>query len=196
MRTILFVDDHPIFREGLRRTLEGEIVGLMVHCACDAKTTLAKLESGVDIDFLLTDYKLPDQDGLALIEAVRRLYPTVAAGLLCADLPFALLSRARMLGIAFCMSKGRSTGDLVAALQVVFEGGQYFEDVPPQGGPISPRRYEILALASKGHSDKVISDQLRISENTVRNHWKYIFTQLGVGSRTEAVGKAIRQGMI
>lgn len=196
MRTILFVDDHPIFREGLRRTLEGEIAGLRVHCASDAKTALERLWSGLDIDLLLSDYKLPDQDGLTLIQVVRRQYPTVAAGLLCADLPFALLSRARALGIVLCMSKGRSASDLVVALQSVFEGGRCFEDVLLRSGQISPRRYEILALASKGHSDKVIGDQLRISENTVRNHWKYIFTQLGVSCRTEAVGKAIRQGMI
>ncbi len=196
MRTILFVDDHPIFREGFCRTLEAEIADLSVLCAPDAATTLDMVRSEPDIDLLLTDYKLPDQDGLALIAEVRRSFPTIAVGLLCADLPFALLARARALGVVLCMSKGRPSGNLVAALRIVFDGGQAFEDVPAVGGPISPRRQDILMLASKGHSDKVIGDRLGVSENTVRNHWKWIFDQLDVSSRTEAVGKAIRQGMI
>jgi DNA-binding NarL/FixJ family response regulator len=198
VRTILFVDDHPIFRDGFQRNLESEVADLTVLSAADAKSALRTLESGRDVDLLLTDYKLPDQDGLALIAAARRLFPTMGTGLLCADLTFAVMAQARALGVLLCMSKARGTGDLVAAIRIVFQGGQVYDgDVSASaGGPVSPRRREILLLASKGQADKAIAEQLGVSENTVRNHWKYIFDQLEVNSRTEAVGKAIRQGMI
>jgi len=198
VRTILFVDDHPIFRDGFRRNLESEVDDLTVLPVADSNSALRTLESGRDVDLLLTDYKLPDQDGLSLIGAVRRSFPTMGTGLLCADLTFAVMAQARALGVLLCMSKSRATGDLVAAIQVVFQGGQVFDgDISAAvGNPVSPRRREILSLASKGHSDKAIAERLGVSENTVRNHWKYIFDQLSVSSRTEAVGRAIRQGMI
>ena len=198
VRTILFVDDHPIFRDGFRRTLETEIADLTVLSAADATSALRVLEGGQDIDLVLTDYKLPDQDGLSLVGVVRRSFPTVGTGLLCADLSFALMAQARALGVVLCMSKALAAGDLVAAIRIVFQGGQVFDDevAAAAGGSVSARRRQILALASEGHSDKVIAERLAVSENTVRNHWKYIFDQLDVMSRTEAVGKAIRQGMI
>jgi DNA-binding NarL/FixJ family response regulator len=197
VRTILFVDDHPIFREGLRRTLEAEFADISVDAAADAASALRALESGLDVDLLLADYKLPDRDGLSLIGEVRRVYPAVGTGLLCADLSSALIAEARALGVALCLSKARATGNLVAAIRSVFEGREVFEDATPAvTGAVSPRRRQILALASGGASDKAIAGELGVSENTVRNHWKYIFEQLGAGSRTQAVGKAIRQGMI
>ena len=198
VRTILFVDDHPIFREGLRRTLESAVANLSVLPVDDASSARRTLQSGRDCDLLLTDYRLPDEDGLSLIHWVRRSFPTIGTGLFCADLSFALIAQARALGVVLCISKARAADDLVSAIQTVFHGGQVFDDIAGQDAPsvISPRRREILVLASKGLPDKTIGDQLGVSENTIRNHWKYIFEQLGVNSRTEAVSKAIRRAMI
>ncbi|HMN70647.1 MAG TPA: response regulator transcription factor [Rhodoblastus sp.] len=198
MRTILFVDDHPVFRDGLRRTLEADIADLDVVTVGDAASALNLLESGRDVDLLLTDYRLPDRDGLALLADARRSFPTVGAGLLCGDLSPALLREARALGAILCLSKARAPADIVAAVRDVFQGGQAFERTSGdcEANRMSSRRREILALASRGHPDKVIGARLGVSENTIRNHWKYIFEQLSVNSRTEAVGKAIRRGMI
>ena len=197
VRTILFVDDHPVFREGLKRTLEAEIPDLSVIAVGDAAASLQILASGRDVDLLLADYRLPDENGLALLARVRRGYPTVGAGLFCSDLTPALIHEARSLGAVLCLSKARAPAELVAAIRSVFQGGEVFEaaHVDPDSN-ISTRRREILALAAQGHPDKVIGGRLGVSENTVRNHWKYIFEQLSVNSRTEAVGKAIRRGMI
>ena len=98
VRTILFVDDHPVFREGLKRTLEAEIPDLSVIAVGDAAASLQILASGRDVDLLLADYRLPDENGLALLARVRRGYPTVGAGLFCSDLTPALIHEARSLG--------------------------------------------------------------------------------------------------
>ena len=64
------------------------------------------------------------------------------------------------------------------------------------GALISERRRDILTFASKGWPDKLIGEELGITESTVRNHWHHIFRRLGVNNRTEAVTRALRQKII
>ena len=197
VRTILFVNDHPVFREGLKRTLEAEIADLSVIPTGDCASAMQFLHSGADVDLVLADYRLPDDDGLALMARVRRQFPTIGVGLFCSDLRPGLVREAQALGAVMCLSKTRAPTEIVAALRDVFQGGHAFETgAHGAENQISSRRREILTLAAQGHPDKVIGGRLGVSENTVRNHWKYIFEQLSVNSRTEAVGKAIRRGMI
>lgn len=199
MKTMLFVDDHPIYRDGLRRALEARLSGLTVVAAGTAAEAQSLLAGNGAIDLCLADFRLPDGDGLDLIAAVRKAHPTVAVAILCGEPTQALARDVRALGGVACLSKELDTERLVAAIQAIFDGEEVFLAPPSAGGaagPLSDRRRDILVYASKGWPDKMISDELGITESTVRNHWHHIFRRLGVTNRTEAVTKALRQKLI
>jgi DNA-binding NarL/FixJ family response regulator len=196
---MLFVDDHPIYRDGLQRALTDALPDLRILTAAGTNAALTLLADTSDVDFCLADYRLADGDGVSLLEAVRRTYPEIAIGLLCADPPAGLIDRVKAMGGVACLSKDRDIDSLASAIDVIFNGGLMFDDnaLPvAYHRSLSIRRREILMLAGKGHLDKQIGEQLNISESTVRNHWQHIFVSLDAGNRTEAVVKAIRLGLI
>lgn len=191
---LLFVDDHPLYREGVRHTLRESLANLSVHLAEDEATALACLRHEPDIDLVLADQRLAQTKGLDLLDRIGLEFPTVARGLLCADLTPQLAAAARDSGCIACLDKQRDINSLAYALDTIFNGGIVF-DVPPRPEPptrLSEKRQEIVRLAALGCTNKEIARQMGISERTVKDHWSYIFTTLGVGSRAEAVSQAHR----
>lgn len=199
MKTMLFVDDHPIYRDGLQRALADALPDMRVLTTSGAEAALGLLEGTRDIDFCLADYRLADGDGISLLDEIRRRYPEIAIGLLCADPPAGIVDRLKAIGGVACLSKDRDTESLAAAIDTIFDGGLVFdENLLPTSSTLSMsiRRRKILQLAGKGYPDKQIGEQLEISESTVRNHWQHIFVRLEAGNRTEAVVKALQLGLI
>jgi DNA-binding NarL/FixJ family response regulator len=199
MRRILFVDDHPIYRDGVRRVLESNSPDVQVLTADGASSALKLLAEASEIDLCLTDQRLLDGEGADLARQVRELYPSIAVGLLCAEPTLTLANEMRAIGAVACLSKDRDTTSLCDAIDTLYNGGSIFDDVARGGGTersLSLRRREILVFAGQGLLDKQISDKMGITESTVRNHWQHIFSQLNVSNRTEAVTKAVRQGLI
>jgi DNA-binding NarL/FixJ family response regulator len=198
---MLFVDDHPIYRDGLQRALADALPDLRVLTASGAEAALGLLEGTSDIDFCLADYRLADADGdgASLLDEIRLRYPEIAIGLLCADPPAGIVDRLKAIGGVACLSKDRDTDSLASAIDTIFNGGLVFDDIllpTSSSRSLSIRRRKILQLAGKGYPDKQIGEQLDISESTVRNHWQHIFLRLDAGNRTEAVVKALRLGLI
>jgi len=196
---MLFVDDHPIYRDGLQRALADALPDIRVLTAAGAEAALGLLEDAGDIDFCLADYRLADGDGASLLDEIRLRYPEIAIGLLCADPPAGIVDRLKAIGGVACLSKDRDTDSLASAIDTIFNGGLVFDEslVPASSSrSLSIRRRKILQLAGKGYPDKQIGEQLDISESTVRNHWQHIFVRLEAGNRTEAVVKALRLGLI
>jgi DNA-binding NarL/FixJ family response regulator len=195
--SLLFIDDHPIYCDAVRRTLELEIAELKVETAESCSSALQLLDRK-EVDLCLTDYRLPDGDGLSLLKNVRARFPLIAVGLLCGDLSLPLLEGAKSLGAVVCLSKDKTSADLVAAIRIAFSGGKVYD---PVGGGVaeselSLRRREILIYAGQGLLDKQISERLGVAESTIRAHWGRIFEQLQVGNRTEAVTTALRKRLI
>jgi len=199
VKTMLFVDDHPIYRDGLQRALADALPDIRVLTASGAEAALGLLEATRDIDFCLADYRLGDGDGASLLDEIHRRYPEIAIGLLCADPPAGIIERLKAIGGVACLSKDRDTDSLASAIDTIFNGGLVFDEslLPAASSrSLSIRRRKILQLAGKGYPDKQIGEQLEISESTVRNHWQHIFVRLEAGNRTEAVVKALRLGLI
>src|SRR5258708_2114757 len=161
MTTMLFVDDHPIYRDGLQRALMSALPGLRIHVTSGYRSALELLAVARDIDFCLADYRLVDGDGVSLIEEVRRNYPHIALGLLCADPLAGIVARVKAAGGVACLSKARDTGALASAIDTIFNGGLVFDDTPLPASlkhSLSSRRREILKLAGTGQLDKQIGD--------------------------------------
>jgi DNA-binding NarL/FixJ family response regulator len=198
MRSLLFVDDHPIYRDGLARTLATAMPDLSVTAVEGVRAALDWLAAH-EADLCLTDFRLADGDGMALVLQVRAQWPLTAVGLLCAEVTDLLVERAQAAGAVACLSKDRDAEALTAALEALYAGGVVFDSAMrshPAAPPFSLRRREILSMAAEGLLDKQIGDRLGISESTVRNHWQHMFLRLDVSNRTEAVSRAIRLGLI
>jgi DNA-binding NarL/FixJ family response regulator len=196
MRTLLYVDDHPLFLEGLRLALSIEWPDLRILTAASLAGALEILDRDTGVDLCLTDQRLGDGEGLRLIEIARERYPLLAIGILTGEVTGALARRARAAGAIACLTKERAIGSLAQAVRGLFEGEPAFDDAPATAEIITDRRRDILRMASDGMLDKQIGAQLEITESTVRNHWQHIFERLGASNRTEAVSKAIRLGII
>jgi DNA-binding NarL/FixJ family response regulator len=98
MRRILFVDDHPIYRDGVRRVLESSGPDVQVLTADGASAALKLLSEASDIDLCLTDQRLLDGEGASLARQIRELYPSIAVGLLCAEPTLTLANEMRAIG--------------------------------------------------------------------------------------------------
>jgi DNA-binding NarL/FixJ family response regulator len=197
-KRLLYVDDHPIYRDGVRRALEAAIEGLTVALADGVRQAQRILQDDRAIDLCLADYRLMDGDGFSLISAIRTSHPTVAVGVLSGEPTAALAAQVRAIGGVACLPKDMPTEALIDAVEAIFDGDEVFPPTirPPGQGALSEKRRTILLYASQGLPDKMISEKLGISESTVRNHWHHIFRRFGVTNRTEAVTQALRQRLI
>lgn len=198
MARLLFVDDHPLYRSGVERTLADAMPELDLVLAACADEALASLERCSDVDLCLTDLRLPGEDGLSLLQRVGARWPTVARGLLCGDPTPDVARRAKDLGCVACLSKARDLDALVDALATLFQGGTLFDTTPGliADGGLSDKRRVVLSLAARGWSNKQIARELGISERTVKDHWAHIFHRLTVGNRAEAVSRAHQMQLI
>lgn len=204
---ILVVDDHPLVREGLRQALKGldHQVTVLEAATCGRAFELADLH--LDIDLVLLDYQLPDINGLTGLEMLARQHPELPVVMLSGSLDPQLEQRLREGGAAGYLSKGCSSQDMLKVLRLVLSG----EDAEPdaalasgnapvpelEGQPaarLTHRQEEVLMMLLAGCTNKTISRELFISDETTRNHVSAILKFFGVQSRTQAVLAASRMG--
>lgn len=199
---VFLVDDHPILRMGLadmlRREPGLEVVG-SASCAGDALDALAREE----VDVLLTDLRMPDMGGDALIAEVRKRFPGVGVGVLTTYHSDEDVFNSIKAGAMAYVVKSASMDQIVEAIRCLKSGSTWF---PPQiskqltqrlsRAELSVREVEVLRLAAKGLRNREIGAELFISENTVRNHLVSLMSKLGTTYRTEAIATGIRQGIV
>lgn len=195
--TLLFIDDHPLYCEGLAYALAHGMPELRVLTVRNGPQALAVLENH-DVDLVLCDYRLPGDDGIHVLQRVAAIHPSIARGLLCADLTPGLAERAVGVGAVACLSKERDMESMTAVLRGLFAGETVFDVAPPNttGNGISEHRLRIIRLAAQGLSNKEIARELGIAERTVKDHWSVILDRLGAGNRIQAIRQARAQGLI
>jgi DNA-binding NarL/FixJ family response regulator len=209
---VVLADDHAVVRKGIREFLEEEGDIQVVAEAADgeqAVVEVAKHQPGVAV----LDIQMP---GLSGIEATRRIkaaHPDVRVLILTAydDDPyvFALLQA----GASGYILKTAGSAELVRAVRAVHRGESALDPAVAQkvvqqlttGRPLgaqtavealTEREVEVLRLAARGLTNKAIGRELGISDRTVQGHLANIYGKLNVGSRTEAVTEALKQGWI
>lgn len=196
--SLLFIDDHPLFRQGLVHTLGNAMPHMSIHDVGSLDAALEVLNR-LDIDLVLSDYRLEVGDGIAAIRQIRVLFPSVACGILCGEITAQLSRQARECGAVALLSKSRDVGSLIKAIEAVFDGRCVFDDIPASHLAeikLSDRRLEILRLAAQGQSNKEIARRLEVSERTIKDHWSQILAQMSASNRTQAVTLAMQHGLI
>ena len=193
-RNILLVDDHALLQHALASMLQPLLSGGRIQCASCAQEAMAVLRGGAAFHLILLDLKLPDSDGLRLVESVRRAAPGVPIAIFSGqDAPIyrQLARRADLHGF---LSKSMPPAALTDAIRALLSGRHFFDDQvePRQGGvqrgtTLSSRQQRVLCCLMEGLSNKEIALRLSLSERTIKMHLTAIFQALNVNSRAQAI---------
>jgi DNA-binding NarL/FixJ family response regulator len=200
---ILLVDDHSLFRDGLKYVLLqlGDDVEISEAGTCKDAFSHVK---GSDFDIILLDLKMPDMTGIEALQRLRKMTPMTPIVILTASEEVHTIRQVMGKGAMGYIPKSLTSEIMIKALQLILEGGRYVPDhalkVSAQNqGPnlydLTKRQMEILKLLKDGRSNKDIASQLNIADNTVRVHISGIFQVLGVSNRTEAAMIALKEGV-
>ncbi|BBP05863.1 DNA-binding response regulator [Sulfuriferula plumbiphila] len=204
--SILLIDDHPLTRLGIARTLENT-PGMQVNAQCaDIKTTREWLATtGSQAEIALLDRILPDGDGLSLVQELKkRGIRTVMLTMAGEDFE---ISEAIEAGVDGYILKSADPEQLINAIQSVAQGNSMFPSHIMQKlargelkqdmfSKLSQREREIVELVAQGLSNKAISSRLDLSENTVRNHLSNIMEKLGMQNRVQVATSALKHARI
>ncbi len=218
---VMIVDDHPVFRQGLRNVLAAQDDLHVVDEAADGETAIAKAES-VHPDVVIMDINLPDLNGLQATREIRERCPDIKVIMLTAyddeeQVYHAIRAGARayhakdvrperLIGVIRHVNEGHyvvdekvldedDIGDWLLRRFKRF-GGEVFAGNEEFLSPLTPREMEILELVAQGMSNRRIAYSLGISHQTVKNHMTAILRKLGATGRTEAAVSALRRGWI
>ena len=202
---ILVVDDHALVREGLRQVLKGldDLVEVLEAPHCARAFELADLHP--DLDLVLLDYHLPDLNGLDALQIFGKEHPELPIIMLSGSVNPSIMRQVMAKGAAAFLTKSGLSHELLMVVRLVLDGEVYS---PPEmaatasspGGStglspqLTPRQEEVLYLLLNGNSNKDISRELQVSEETVKNHVSGIFRFFGVQTRIKAVVAATQQG--
>lgn len=203
---ILIADDHPIFREGLRKVLEAQPGFSVLGEAVDGEQTL-KLARQLKPMVLLLDVRMPNLSGLEVLRELKTLAIPIRTLILTAALEKDQIVEALQLGARGIILKQAPTEVLFQGIRSV-AAGQFWlcsESVPdlvqaileikprPDTGASRPKfcltrhETEIIALIEGGYTNKDIAKKFGVSEHTVKHHLTTIFDKLGVSNRLELV---------
>ncbi|MEG6522440.1 response regulator transcription factor [Desulfotomaculum sp. 1211_IL3151] len=198
---VMLVEDHNVFREGLKKLLELEENITVVAEAGSCQEAMSKLAS--DIDVILMDIGLPDGDGLDLVNIIRKQYPNIKhVALTTYDDPI-FIKKAMECGVRGFVPKYAFFDEIKAAILMTYRGGSYLYpglntdtllNLADSG--LSDKDIQLLQLLTSGRSQKEIATELFISLSTFRRRLREIFSKLNVHSVEEALTVAARKGII
>ncbi|HEY8095659.1 MAG TPA: response regulator transcription factor [Methylobacter sp.] len=194
---ILLIDDHAMFRTGLRLVLNSGMRDVEIIEACSLDAAMCSTADRVDV--VLLDIKLPGLSGLEGIALLKRNWPQAPILMLSSQDEPEVRRLALARGAAGFISKAETADVIVDTLHRVLRG--HFAELSPVATSaaqrcLTPRQCEVLNLLHQGLSNKLIARQLALSDNTVRRHVQDILEFFQVVSRTEAVFAARSQGLI
>src|SRR5262245_14562067 len=218
--SVMLVDDHPLFRQGLRRVLEAQDDIEAIMEVADGAEAL-RMAKQLARHVVLMDINLPSMNGLQVTRELKQSVPEVAVIMLTAYHDDEQIFHSVRAGAAAYFPKDVTPRRLLEAIRQVSKGNyviddevldkpevanwllQQFDKVAYIDGlpnemfaPLSPREMEILQHIAKGQSNKEVAYELGISRQTVKNHMTSILRKLAVNDRTQAALYAVRRGWI
>jgi two-component system, NarL family, response regulator LiaR len=207
--TVVIVDDHTIVRQGLRTYLELQPDVLVVGEAANGNEAMAVVRDNLP-DIVLMDLVMPVMDGVDATRAITAMSPSTRVIVLTSFSEDEKVFASIKAGAQGYLMKDVLPSDLVAAIRTVNRGEAQLdpeiarkvmqEFANPQ--PVAPkhdltdRELEVLRLIAQGKSNKDISEDLVLSEKTVKTHVSNILQKLHLSDRTQAAVFALRQKIV
>jgi DNA-binding NarL/FixJ family response regulator len=197
------VDDHPVFRAGLRRIFERE-GDLVVMWELGAVSELQQLLASKSVDVMLMDLNLgPDQDALAATRAVRETYALIKVIVISAFLDWEAVAASRQAGACGCLPKDLAVVDMVAAIRGLVRpvvGALAYDDPLSARSEnsardrssrhgLTKREQEVLAELRRGETNRQIASRLGVSISTINKHVQQVLKKLQVRTRGQALAR-------
>ncbi|WP_421892459.1 response regulator [Marinoscillum sp.] len=203
---IFLTDDHAVLIGGLIKIIESEPDLEIVGSAGTVSDTMDQLTQR-KVDLLITDYNLPDEDGLTLVRKVKRKYPDIKILVLSMHDEAHLVKEILKEGIEGYLIKKDSHNELINAIYTIRSGKTYLSsDVSKilikglngveEQRLLTEREREIVKLISKEFTNRQIAEELFISERTVETHRKNIFRKTGTNNLVGLIKFAYANNLI
>lgn len=219
---IALIDDHKLFREGVKQILSYESTFEVVAEANDG-TNAQEIMETYSPDIILMDINMPEVNGIEATKQLLKNYNNVKVIILSIHDDESYVTHALQTGAQGYLLKEMDTESLMEAIQIVYEGGSYLHprvthnlvkeyrkliQNEPKNASVNEIEYrkplhlltkrecQVLQLLSEGQSNRKVSETLVISEKTVKNHVSHILQKMNVDDRTQAVVTAIRNGWV
>lgn len=200
--SILIVDDHALFRSGLRLVLAADLADIVIYEASSIHEAIHSTHPEPCV--VLLDIELNGINGLDGIGLLKRTWPKVEVVMLSSDTSSATAQLALSRGATAFVTKAETAKKILSIVQDILN----HQSLPPANSTtltqlasdtaqqLTARQSEVLDLLSKGLSNKVIARELQCAENTVRAHVQAILVFFNAASRSEAVYAAKQEGII
>lgn len=197
---ILVADDHALFREGVIHILQALDEKVVSFESSDVEQILCVVAENDDLDLLLMDLYMPGQNGFDALDILTNSHPSLPIVVLSASNNPHDMRKTIQKGAMGFICKDSTSSVMLNALRLVLEGEIYTPSQMMNTGNeyshhLTQRQLEVLQLMEQGCANKIIADQLNISEATVKMHISAIFRELMVTNRTQAVLKALEQNI-
>src|SRR6202046_3553102 len=199
---ILAVDDHPMLREGIASLVASQSDMELVAEASTGREALDQFRNHRP-DLTLMDLQMPDMDGIEAMVAIRDDFPEARIIVLTTYKGDIQILRALKAGARAYLLKGFLRKELLETIRAVYAGQKR---IPPEVAAVladhavdealTAREIDVLRLIARGNANKLIGDQLSITEETVKGYVKNILSKLGARDRTHAVTVALTRGII
>jgi DNA-binding NarL/FixJ family response regulator len=199
---ILTVDDHPMLREGIAALVASQPDMRLVAEASTGRGALEQFRKHRP-DLTLMDLQMPEMDGIDAMVAIRSEFPTARIIVLTTYKWDIQVLRALKAGARAYLLKGLLRKELLETIRAVHAGQKRISpDVAAEladhalDDALTSREIDVLRLIAGGNANKLIADQLSITEDTVKGHVKNILSKVGASDRTRAVTIALKRGII
>jgi DNA-binding NarL/FixJ family response regulator len=209
---VMLVDDHDLFRTGLRNLLEEQ--GVLIVAEASEGASALGLVRELTPDVVVMDLNMPGMNGIEATRQIARVAPLTRVVVLTISDQDADVLDAILAGACGYLLKDSSIQDLMAGIRAASVGEALISphiaakvlqrvratsvetDAPSAGPELSDRENEVLRLIANGKDNAEIAQELHISPKTVKNHISNILMKLQIDNRIQAAVYAVRRGLV